>query len=322
VVLDLNAGRTTQVATARIASTPGAATAPSAAVAASADGRVVLVTIDVPDANDSLFVVRPASGDAKLLLRAEIRGAVVSPDGGHVAIGRNDDDPSLTGLWIGTPDGAMRRLVADDPASNGSPPLPFAFSADGGLLAFGVGLGDSGRQAVLIPTSSKEGRIDRSAGDAQVVGTDATVVGMATGGEFRSPRELFLWKSPTMFGGASGADLYDLTTKRSTVLYRPTVGIQLMTAAWRPNAAQYAVVERPESHVFEPLTAWLRGQDGSARRLGDAPAVEVWWSRDGARLFAVVGGDDSVGGISDLLSGKGVMQFCKRGGGPPPAPCT
>jgi hypothetical protein len=324
VVLDLNAGRATQVATARIALVPGAQTDPLVALSASADGRIVLVTFDVAEASDSLFVVRPESGEAKLLLRTEIRGAVVSADGGHIAIGRNDEDPALTGLWIGTPDGATRRLVGDDPASNGSPPLPFAFSADAGVLAFGVGLGESGRQAVVMSVSSKEGRIERSGGGAEVVGADASVVGPAVGGEFRSSRELFVWNSPTMLGGSSGADLYDLATKRSTALYRPATGIQLAAAAWRPNAAQYAIIERPESHVFVPLSAaWLRGQDGSARKLGDfAFVVDIWWSRDGSRLFAVAGGDDSVGSITDLLTGKGVMQFCKRGGGPPPAPCT
>jgi hypothetical protein len=324
VVLDLNAARAAPVATARIALPPSVPTSPSAAVVASKDGRTVLVTFVIPDASDSLFVVHPETGDAKLLLRGEIRGAVVSPDGGRIAIGRNDEDPSLTGLWVGTPDGAMRRLVADDPSSTGSPPLPYAFSPDDALLAFGVGLGESGWQATVISASSTEGRIDRSGGGPQVVGADTSVVGPAIGAEFRSARELFVWSSPTMFGGSSGADLYDLATKHSTSLYRPAVGTQLAAAAWRPNAAQYAILERPESHVFVPLTAaWLRGQDRSARKLGDfALVVDIWWSRDGSRLFAIAGGDDSVGGITDLLTGKGVMQFCKRGGGPPPAPCT
>jgi hypothetical protein len=303
---------------------PGAQRDPLVAVSASADGRIVLVTFDVSEASDSLFVVRPESGEVKLLLRSEIRGAAVSADGGHLAIGRNDEDPTLTGLWVGTPDGAMRRLVADDPASNGSPPLPYAFSADGGLLAFGVGLGDSGRQGVVMSVFSKEVRIERSGGGAQVVGADASVVGPAGAAEFRSSLDLFVWSSPTMFGGPSGADLYDLATKRSTTLYRPAAGIQLAAAAWRPKAAEYATIERQESHVFVPLTAaWLRGQDGSARKLGDvAFVVDIWWSRDGSRLFALIGGDDAVGGVTDLLSGKGVMQFCKRGGGPPPAPCA
>jgi len=324
VVLDLNAGRATQVATARIALPAGAPTGPSAAVAASMDGRTVLLTFVIPDASDSLLVVHPEAAEAKLVLRGEIRAAVVSPDGARVAIGRNDEDPSLTGLWVGTPDGAMRRLVTDDPSSTGSPPLPYAFSPDDALLAFGLGLGESGWQATVISASSKEGRIDRSGGGPQIVGADTSVVGPAVGAEFRSARELFVWSSPTMFGGSSGADLYDLATKRSTSLYRPAAGIQLATAAWRPNAAQFAVIERPESHIFMPLTAaWLRGQDGSARKLGDiALVVDIRWSKDGSRLFALTGGDDSIGGVTDLLTGKSVMQFCKRGGGPPPAPCT
>src|SRR5439155_22258972 len=155
VVLDLNAGRATQVATARIALPPGAPSGPSPAVAASTDGRTVLLTFVIPDASDSLLVVHPETGDAKLLLRGEIRGAVVSPDGARIAIGRNDEDPSLTGLWVGTPDGAMRRLVADDASSTGSPPLPYAFSPDNALLALGIGLGESGWQATVISASTK-----------------------------------------------------------------------------------------------------------------------------------------------------------------------
>jgi len=167
VVLDLNAGRATSVATARLTVPPGAASGPSAAVSASLDGRTVLVTFEVPEASDSLFVVRPEIGDATLLLRGEIRGAVVSADGARIAIGRNDQDPSLTGLWIGTPDGAIRRLLADDPSAAGSPPRPYAFSADNALLAFGLGIGDSGWQAMVIGASSKEARIDRSSGGPQ-----------------------------------------------------------------------------------------------------------------------------------------------------------
>lgn len=325
VVLDLNAGRATQVATARIALTPGAATVPSAAVSASADGRIVLVTFDVPEASDSVFVIRPDSGDARLLLRGEIRGTVISPDGVRVAVGRNDGDRSLTGLWIGTvADGSMRRLVADDPQSNGSPPLPYAFSPDGALLAFGVGLGDIGRQAMVVPLSSTEGRVDRSAGDPRVVGADASVVGPAVGAEFPSARELFVWSSRSLFGGPTVAYVYDFATKRSTELYRPTGDVLITAAAWRPNAEQYATIEQPECCGASVAgTTWLRGRDGSARKLGDAVfVVDMWWARDGSGLFARVGGDDAVGGITDLLTGKRVMQFCLRGGGPPPASCT
>jgi hypothetical protein len=328
VVLDLTAGRASQVATARIALAPNAQQTPLVRVSASVDGRVVLLAFDVPEARGSLFVIRPESGDARLLLRGEIKGATISADGARVAVGRNDQDSSLTGLWIGTPDGALRRLIADDPHSNGSPPLPYAFSADGALLVFGVGLGDSGRQGVVIAASSKEGRIDRSGGGAQVVEADASVVGPAAGAEFRSAREIFVWSSRTLFGGQTLAYLYDLTTKRVTDLYRPTGDTIISAAAWRPSADQYASIEWPQSVAGTGLlergaAAWLRGGDGSGRKLGDfLMVVDIWWSRDGARLFARMGGDDAVGGITDLFTGKGVMQLCVRGGGPPPAPCT
>lgn len=125
VVLDLNAGRLAQVATARIALLSGAPGELFAAFSTSGDGRTVLVTFVLPDATDSVFVVRPESGDARLLLRGELRGAVISSDGVRLAVGRNDQDRSLTGLWVGTvADGAMKRLLADDSQFNGSPPLP------------------------------------------------------------------------------------------------------------------------------------------------------------------------------------------------------
>lgn len=326
VVLDLSAGSSTQVATARIAPVPGTAGGMLAKVATSADGRTVLLTFVLFDATDSVFVVRPENGDARLLLRAEVRDAVISSDGARVAIGRNDEDRSFTGLWVGAiADGAMRRLVADDPQSNASPPLPYAFSPDGAVLAFGLGLGEIGRRAMVVPLGSTEGRVDRSSGDPRIVGGEAVAVGPAAGAEFRSARELFVWSSRSLFGGETFAYVYDLATKRTTDLYRPTGDTLITAAAWRPSAEQYATIERHACcGAFAAGTAaWLRDRDGSARTLGDAAfVIEMWWSRDGSRLFARVGADDSVGRITDLLTGKEVMQFCLRGGGPSPAPCA
>lgn len=315
-----------QVATARISS-PGKPAELFVTVAPSADGRTVLLTFVVPDAADSVFVVRPENGDARLLLRAEVRGTVISSDGTRVAIGRNDEDRALTGLWVGTvADGAMKRLVADDPQSNASPPLPYAFSPDGALLAFGLGLGEIGRRAMVAPVVSTEGRVDRVTGDTtRIVGIEVATVGPATGAEFRSARELFVWSSRSAFGGETVAYLYDLAAKRSAELHRPSGDTLITAAAWRPNGEQYATIERPMCcGVFATGTAaWLRGRDGSARTLLDAvDFIDLWWSRDGARLFARGGADDSVGGITDLLSGKRVLSFCLRGGGPPPAACV
>ena len=66
---------------------------------------------------------------------------------------------------------------------------------------------------------------------------------------------------------------------------------------------------------------WLRDRGGPARKLGDyAFLIEVWWSRDGSKLFARMGGDDSTSGIADLLTAKAIMQLCLRGG--TPGSCT
>jgi hypothetical protein len=324
VVLDLDAGKSMHVATARVAIPLG--TPVVGTMSTSTDGRSVLVTFVLPEAADSVFLVRPETGDARLVLRAEVRGAVISSDGARVAIGRNDEDRSLTGLWVGSVgDGAMRRLVADDPQSNASPPLPYAFSPDGAVLAFGLGLGESGRRAMVVPIGSTEGRVDRSSGDSRIIGGDAVAVGPAEGAEFRSARELFVWSSRSLFGGVTVAYLYDLTTKRTTELYRPTGDARIAVAAWRPNAEQYAMIDVPLccGAFVADRAAWLRGRDGSVRKLGEAVVVvDMWWSRDGSRLFAQGGADDSNGRVTDLLTGTVVMQFCLRGGGPPPAACV
>lgn len=324
VVLDLDAGKSTHIATARVAIAVG--TPVVTTISTSTDGRSVLVTFVLPEAADSVFLVRPESGDAHLVLRAEVRRAVISPDGARFAIGRNDADRSFTGLWVGTiADAATRRLVADDPQSNASPPLPYAFSPDGSVLAFGLGLGESGRRAMVVPVTSTEGRVDRSTGEPRIVGGDAVAVGSAEGAEFRSARELFVWSSRSLVGGVTVAYLYDLTTKRTTELYRPAGDARIAVAAWRPSAEQFAMIDVPLccGALVADRAAWLRGRDGSVRKLGEAIAVvDMWWSRDGSRLFAQGGADDSVGKVTDLLTGAVVMQFCLRGGGPPPVPCV
>ncbi|HEY7624533.1 MAG TPA: hypothetical protein VIA63_05865 [Candidatus Limnocylindria bacterium] len=325
VVLDLDAARVLEVATIRVVRSPNVPGGPSSGLATSADGRTVLLWVVLPDASDSMFLIRPEQGDARLVDHGEFRGGSVSADGSRFAVARNDETASLTGLWVGpTSDGTLRRLVADDPHFNGSPPRPYAFSNDSSLIAFGVGVGDSGAQGFVMSVDAAESRVERDAsGELRVAGAEAT--GPAAGAEFISTGEVFLWSTRNAFGGETVVYIYDLTAKRVARLYRPSGDAVILTAAWRPAAQEYATIERPLCcGVFVPGTAgWLRARDGSARTLGDAVyAGELWWSRSGARLFARLGGDDSVSTVTDLLAGKTVMQFCLRGGGPPPAPCT
>jgi len=324
VLLDLDAARATQVATAHVAGVRTAPAQTSAAVSASADGRVVLLSLNVPEAQSSLYVLRPEIGGSKLLLKGAPRQALVSPDGARFALARADTDPAMTGLWIGsTDDGTMKRLIADDPQFVGSPPVPFAFSPAGTLLVFGLGLGETGYQATLVPVSSAEARVDRAATGTKIIGGDVTPIGPASGAEFVGEQEAFVWSSRSAFGGQTVAYTFDLTSKKTTDVDRPSSPDSLLvSASWRPQAEEFATVERPMvggANVVQGV--WLRDRRGSARKLGDyAFLIEMWWSRDGSKLFGRMGGDDSTSGIADLITAKAVMQFCLRGG--TPGSCT
>jgi hypothetical protein len=324
VMLDLDAARATEVATVHVVGVQTAPAQTSASVSASSDGRVVLLTITVPEAQSSLYVLRPEAGESKLLLKGAPRQAVISPDGTRFALGRADRDPAMTGLWAGSvDDGTMKRLVADEPQFVGSPPVPFAFSPAGTLLVFGLGLGDTGYQAMLVPIGSAEARVDRAPGGTKIVGGDVTAIGPASGAEFSSEQEAFVWSSRGAFGGQTVAYTFDLPSKKMTELYRPSSADSLIAyASWRPRAAQFATVERPMvggANVRQAV--WLRDRSGSARKLGDYSFLaEMWWSRDGSKLFGRMGGDDATSGIADLLTAKAVMQFCLRGG--TPGSCT
>src|SRR2546430_17634168 len=75
VLLDLDAARATQVATAHVVGVRTAPAESSAAVSASADGRVVPLSLNVPEAQSSLYVLRPEIGASKLLLKGAPRQA-------------------------------------------------------------------------------------------------------------------------------------------------------------------------------------------------------------------------------------------------------
>lgn len=325
VMLDLAAARATQVATAHVVGVLTAPAQTSAAVSASADGRVVLLSLNVPEGQSSLYVLRPEVGGSTLLLKGAPRQALVSPDGARFALARADTDPAMTGLWIGsTDDGTMNRLIADDPQFVGSPPVPFVFSPAGTLLVFGLGLGETGYQAMLVPVSSAEARVDRAAAGTKIIGGDATPIGPASGAQFVSEQEAFAWSSRSAFGGQTVAYTFDLTSNKATDVYRPSNPDSLLgSASWRPRADQFATVERPMvgGANVAAQAVWLRDRGGPARKLGDyAFLIEMWWSRDGSKLFARLGGDDSTSGIADLLTAKAIMQFCLRGG--TPGSCT
>jgi hypothetical protein len=285
---------------------------PYETVSSSRDGRALLLTVVASPTHSSLFLIRPESGEAHLLLEGvPLLGGMISPDGSRFAFGRNDLDATQTGLWIGRlADRSMRRVIADDPQHR-FPPVPLAFSTDNATLVFGIGITHL-LMAGLIPTESPELRVDRSR-EPTVPG--ATMIGFATAAEFISAGELFISSSAQFVGSA--AFTYDLARRVSVELYRSdNLG---MEAKWRPGAQTFATLERPQlSGANPPGVAWLRGRDRSAQKLRDVAGGigGMWWSRDGTRLYAIVGGDDSNGGVVDLLTGSSVMSYCIRGGTP------
>jgi hypothetical protein len=310
LLLDPTAKTATQVAAIDIRgkTEPGY---PYQTVSSSRDGRVLLLTVVASPTHSSLFLIRPESGEAHLMLEGvPLLQGMISPDGSRFAFGRNDLDSTQTGLWVGrVADRSMRRVIAEDPQFR-FPPVPLAFSTDNATLVFGISATHL-LMAGLISTESPELRVDRSR-EPTVPG--ATMIGFATAAEFISPGELLISSSAQFVGSA--AFTYDLARRVSAQLYQSDLRI---AAKWRPGAQTFATIEHPLlSGANTPGVAWLRGRDQSAQKLRDVDGATggMWWSRDGTKLYALVGGDDSNGGVVDLLTGSSVMSYCIRGGTP------
>jgi hypothetical protein len=92
--------------------------------------------------------------------------------------------------------------------------------------------------------------------------------------------------------------------------------VVLGPATWHPSLDRYAITEGPVARgPGTPLAAWVRRLDGSATKVAESAFLSPpWWSRDGTKLFSITGGDDSTGGISNLLGTGGGTAFCLRGG--------
>ena len=298
---------------------------PIAEVAAAQDGKSVLLTIHAGQRDGTAFVLTPGNGQTRVLIRGAVARVAFSPDGSRFAVARNDQDPALTGLWVGvTAGGSMRRLIADDPQYAGSPPVPYGFSPSSELLAFGLFNGESGAHAGIVSVSSTEGSADHSAGTWAIRGSDAVLLGPSAGAEFISDDELFVWSSRNAFGGQTLADTYEIAAKTRKDLYRAEGGdLTIANAAWAPGARSFALAERPICcGAALALTVRTIAEDGSMRKLGEWSVIDMWWSGsgNGAKLYGVLGLDDSTGTVVDMLLNKTVMRFCWRGGSPGAVP--
>lgn len=74
---------------------------PYETVSSSRDGRVLLLTVVASPTHSSLFLIRPDSGEAHLMLEGvPLLAGMISPDGSRFAFGRNDLDATQMGLLI------------------------------------------------------------------------------------------------------------------------------------------------------------------------------------------------------------------------------
>ena len=318
LVLDLGAGTTIEAASFTSARTePGF---PRADVVASENGSSVLLTVYATQQDAGAYLLTPETGRASAFVHGALVRAALSRDGRRVAVGRNDRDPALTGLWVGTTSGGpMRRLIADDPQYSGSPPLPYGFSPSGNLLSFGLANGESGAHAGIVSFSSEQGTADRGSGGWAIKGSDAILLGPSSGAEFVSDDELFVWSSRTMIGGQTVAYTYKIAAKTTHELFRPTGDVTIANAAWAPVARGFALGERPMCcGASLALTVRTIAEDGTVRQLGEWSVIDMWWSGSGsaAKLYGILGLDDSTGSVVEMIANKAVMQFCWRGGAP------
>jgi hypothetical protein len=112
----------------------------------------------------------------------------------------------------------------------------------------------------------------------------------------------------------------DVTTGAVRLLHKPAGDVTLGPAVMHPSGDRYAFLESPFGRGPGTKGAvWVRRLDGTATKIAESAFFgELWWSRDGTKLFSITGGDDSTGSISNLLGTGGGTIFCRRGGTVPP----
>ena len=285
---------------------------------ASDDGRTLAVIAHPSENVGTIYIVRPESGDATTSLQQEgITNPSLSHDGKTLAYQRVSVDPAVHGVWLmDLPLGTPRRLVADEVMRVGSPPLPLAWSNDGRWLAVVTNAGGPGGERVAA--------VDVAAGETRFDGT-GFIGGLARTGpggvfaDWKDRRLLVTSSSGPLAGVRASVDLFDVASGTWSNLFKPAAERNVFRARWRPGAESFVVLEGSYNiGPGSPLVVQLRGLDGSAQNLYQSGFIaDLWWSSDGAKLYAWTGGDDSVGGIVEVFSGAS-FPFCLRGGSAPP----
>ena len=293
----------------------------SDAFTASADGRVIVVMRRLSEQQTTYYVLRPETGDLRTLLSgADLGAPVISTDGQRIAFARLSDDPAINGLWLLAVAGSASptRLVSDAVQRVGSPPEPLAWSDDGKWLAISPVLGPGGVEVAVVDPTAGETHFNATTNIFQ--GGSARVLGSGYAVDWQAGEHgLLITSTRDFMGGRTYIYAADVVGGSTRTLYAPSGDVTLGPAVWHPSLDRYAITERPVvGGPGTPMAVWVRRLDGTATKLAESPFLSPpWWSRDGTKLFSITGGDDSTGGISNLLGTGGGTTFCLRGGTPP-----
>jgi len=290
------------------------------AFGASADGRVLVVARRFSQQRTVHYLVRPQTGEVLVLLTdlaSSFSTPVVSPDGTRYAYARLGDAKG-TGVFMADaragPD--PKRIVASDPQIVGSPPQPVAWSADGAWLA--VSTSDTGGSRMgVVKVVAGETTFD--VGSGRFTGGDARLLGPGHAIDWRGGEQsLLVASSRNAFGGRSFVYTTTVAGGQPREVYVPTAETVISDAQWHPALDRFFVYEVPLCcGANRPATISIRRPDGSGSSVHQSPYIgSPWWSKDGTRLWAQTGGDDSNSSLRDVLSADFVM-FCLRSPTPP-----
>lgn len=276
--------------------------APVGGYSSSADGRILIVSATGTRSRVALYLVRPETGETKVLFEdpaAIVLSPRISPDGSRYAFTTYPaDGGSDLGIWAGRIGGGETRRISDPSTSSNVPQLPLAWSADSAWLAFTREL-ERAEVHVVAADGGKE--IAIGAGDKASWRTGAP--------------ELLVADSVAPTSRIYTADLATgKTAELATVtkLFIPSV-------EWRPSGDRFVYVASENAGREASGGIWMRNADGSSPTRVDLgrTVFAPQWSRDGALLSALGGGDDARITIVDLLSGRQLSVLCRRGGTPP-----
>ncbi len=270
-------------------------------VSATGDARTLVVNGPGLQGRSAVHIVSLASGSAKLAYEddrdtaASSVGGALSPDGRRVAFTRSSD--TLTsgrldeGIWTQVV-GAVSptQLVASEPPTF---TRALAWSDDGEWLAFTRSSAGSGSRLYLVRASG---------GAPRFVGP-----GKSVDWRGREPK-LLVASSPDMFG-SDPSELY--TVDLTGGARRAITTSAAFSPRWHPSLDRVVYVSG------SPAGVWMQDLGGGAVSIAMSRfSVAAWWSRDGAEVFALFGGDDSTAPIVGLVQRRPGARLCWRGPGP------